>query len=691
MAAVDDLRARSKNSGWWLAVALSAAAVVSPGPPGSIASGIPFAARAQPLFLALASLALFSILFKPQRPVRRTYLVLLTFTVIAKLLLAPVLVTEGWRGTYYWSQGWNPADKRPLKARAFYGAEGVKPYRIDQSVSFTDVTAALNFVNEYPPLEVVRMPLPRHIQLPLLVRWVAYTQSENARVMRPRVTAEGSVAISVNGRKVFAGRNPEAVSFALRLAAGPPQRIEIVYQKPRGSKFQMALEGFDAVVTPSPASRDALARSHVAAAAITIALLVTLILLAATFFNAYGLRELAADLLRAPAKVAALVMLAWFLGAGLQQSIPQRHSTMELNPFDDWVAYEGQARAILETGPLMRLEGRYTEPYFFYPLYSYGLAGAHFLFGEDFATIVLFNYLCLGSMGLLMVALLDGRAVWWAVLAALAALFLLVAFHFSRYASTAFSDNLFAPMVLAALVAAVKAMEKRTALWWILAGVLAALTAATRPSFMIFIPVFGVALLLDRGSAMALRGRLRTTLLFGLGVVIGLAPFTIRNWIISGRFVLLVSAFSTIAHFLFAPGEPVNVPIYEGPPTFLKTLRACIEIVAPRPLHFAWVAVRKVLFVLGYTDVGPPGASSPKYPFMLTSALFAAALILRRIPHAVRVTLISFAVSHIIAVVLGAPWSYGYKTILPLHVAFLAGAVFLAGRPRSVAEQTVHV
>ena len=45
------------------------------------------------------------------------------------------------------------------------------------------------------------------------------------------------------------------------------------------------------------------------------------------------------------------------------------------------------------------------------------------------------------------------------------------------------------------------------------------------------------------------------------------------------------------------------------------------------------------------------------------------------LPFATAVTLGCFALSHLAAMVLAAPWTYGYKTILPLHLAFLFAVV----------------
>jgi len=45
------------------------------------------------------------------------------------------------------------------------------------------------------------------------------------------------------------------------------------------------------------------------------------------------------------------------------------------------------------------------------------------------------------------------------------------------------------------------------------------------------------------------------------------------------------------------------------------------------------------------------------------------------------VAVVTFAVSHLLAMVVAAPWTFHYKSILPLHAAFLFGAAFLLNGP----------
>ena len=80
---------------------------------------------------------------------------------------------------------------------------------------------------------------------------------------------------------------------------------------------------------------------------------------------------------------------------------------------------------------------------------------------------------------------------------------------------------------------------------------------------------------------------------------------------------------------------------------------------------------------LGMTHWGMPGGSVLHPELLVLTALFCAVLLVRRLPSDVRLVVATFAVSHLIAMVMAAPWTYGYKTILPLHAVFLFSAVYL--------------
>ncbi len=56
------------------------------------------------------------------------------------------------------------------------------------------------------------------------------------------------------------------------------------------------------------------------------------------------------------------------------------------------------------------------------------------------------------------------------------------------------------------------------------------------------------------------------------------------------------------------------------------------------------------------------------------------AFALRRVPGTTSAVLLTFTLSHLAAVTIAYPWTYGYKTILPVHLVFLFGALHLLRR-----------
>jgi hypothetical protein len=90
----------------------------------------------------------------------------------------------------------------------------------------------------------------------------------------------------------------------------------------------------------------------------------------------------------------------------------------------------------------------------------------------------------------------------------------------------------------------------------------------------------------------------------------------------------------------------------------------------------AWVPA--LLCTLGHGGRGiAPADASPSSSLSVLTPLFALSLWLRRIPPMLAIVLVTFAVSHVMGMVLAAPWTFGLKTIQPIHGAFLAGAAFL--------------
>jgi 4-amino-4-deoxy-L-arabinose transferase-like glycosyltransferase len=290
---------------------------------------------------------------------------------------------------------------------------------------------------------------------------------------------------------------------------------------------------------------------------------------------------------------------------------------------------------------------------------------------------MLFNCICVAMVGPLIFAFLGRHLPPKAIAAALAVALFFGWTYLLPYTFTAYSDNLYLVTMFATLLGAIAALEAPRTWRFFACGVLIALAAATRPSGFIFLPLFAVAVLMSKEIG-SLAARVKAIVATIAGFAAAVSPFTVRNRIVTGRWVMLVGGYMSITAFLYPPeGNVRQIPLLvDGHmPTILQTLGQIKLVIMDDPARAAWVEMRKILFTLGWTSYGPAGLDAPF--FGLYPILFAAALFARRIPRATAYVLLAFLASHLASMVLGAPWTYGYKSILPFHLACLIGAAFL--------------
>ena len=662
---------------WWTVIGLLFALMALPGPERSPFSGIPFSSQTLFAFMCALVAAAFSGFFPPRAQVGMRWIGILALLVALKVWLSLSPVQRGWHASY-WTGG---PDQTWTQVRFQGKSATVADYRIDQELQFEGATWGLHFINDLPTASDWS-PIPRDQLRPLKVRWTGHIDAGLGTTFEKEVSASGTVRIGIDDRPPVEMIRPERQPFRQPLGPGP-HVVVIEYEKPANEIPSALLLSPPLTVTAHPASRELIERAAWltrAAAFFGLLALFTVILL---FARAYWplVRLLLADIWLAPARSATLVFFGYFALTGALGAIPQGASTPALTVGDDALVYEGQARQIVFNGILMTDEHGAGRTYYQYPLYSYALAAAHLLFGEEFATIVVLNYLSVAALGFALYFFLRRYLTEPATALALFAAALFMRFQHLPYAATAFSDNLYIIMVWVTLAVAVAAFENRgQRLMWV-AGSLTALTAATRPSFLFFAPVFALAILSDP-SLGGVRDRVRRTVAYSVGFLCGVAPFTIRNWLVAHRFVLLVSSFVMLPWFLYHPEEIVPAHRYPLNSGLVKSVHDFAMVWMERPAETAWVEARKVLFSLGLMRFGPNFGQSPSLPQTLPiwPLLFGFSLWLGRVPHLPAVVLVVFVVSHIIAMVVGAPWTYGYKSILPLHLAFLIGASFLLPR-----------
>ena len=665
---------------WWLCWTAALVFLCLPGSPRSPFSGLPLSSKALLLFAGLVILGFASLLFRPRRSVHAAIPIALLAAVALKLVLAPMLVPAGWRGEYHHARRAMDKTYTPFARAYFQDGLVARPYRVDRAIDFAAVNFGLTFVNDAHPDPPDYSPYQRDEGHPLVVRWTGHLAKPAGTPLSTTISARGVVVVRVNGREIFRAHHPRSQPLSWVTQSGS-DTIQVVYAKRPGSIPAISVAPF-ADVTAVPATAEAIRTTTLAGHALNGLGLLTLALLGLALFQAYRPlpKFVLDDIWLEPDKIAVLAAFTLFFAWGIMHAIPRRHSTMQLGIGDDPLRYEGASREILRHGLLMLPDTGLAQPYYHYPLYSYVLAAAHVVFGDDYATILILNWLCTAFVFVLVWLILRNRLARGSIIIVLLLLVPFAKLHLLRWAEQPFTDNLYVPAVLAVILATVYAFETRKSAWLFVVGLLTALGAATRPSMLLHLPVMAVAVLLYRDFGSFLK-RVGGSLAFTFGFFAGVAPFTLRNWIVSKRFVLLVASFIMLPYFMYGPEETRPSFLIDGNvPTGTQAIMQAWDTFAARPLQVTWVEIRKVLFTFGITAVGPAGIDWWPWIFPIFPILFGVALYTRRVDRPVKAALLIFCASHLIAMVVGAPWTYGYKTILPFHMAAIIGAAFLLPR-----------
>ncbi len=670
---------RPANSVRWTSLAtliLFAVFVAFPGRSRSPFSGIPFSSQAHAVVALILALGLCLALFPARTLARRRWLFALVALSLLKVALASALIEEGWQGRYWTAQMiTKPSPHLTAMIPVRHFRRGIHPYRVDPAIDFDGTNFALFYVNDFPHYEgVTPDKASDDIAHPLRVQWIGYANVPSPITVNTAVTAKGTARMAIDGVEVFRGDSPRAAAVSRSLDAGI-YRIDITYDKPVDETPAISITPLPFPVTPVPVAAAAVSRSRFAGVTIDLLGLLALAMLIAALSDAYRpvTRFLLEDIWAEPDKVALIALVSIILLAGVRQAVLVRGTTMPLGISDDPRAYEGAARIALFDGPLMVTNRG--APFYFYPLYSYALAAAHMIFGEDYGTIRFFNWFCIASSLVLVWALLRKWLSAGSLVIAIITFGFFIEAYVVLYAHAPFTDNLFLPLSAAVVLACTRAFEKQSLSWLVITGALTALGAAARPSLLLYVPIFLVALLLFWMTTFIRRGLAAGVFL--LGFAAGLAPFTIRNWLVAKKLVLLVASGNImLPMFLYPPDLSPGEMIDRGATTTAGSLRVALQILQQHPVHTIAVELQKVLFTLGFTWVGPDNFAYPRL-LILLPIVFGVAVWARCIPRPALIAISSFTLSHLVAMVVATPWTYGYKTILPLHLMLAAGALFL--------------
>ncbi|MBN2382995.1 tetratricopeptide repeat protein [bacterium] len=185
------------------------------------------------------------------------------------------------------------------------------------------------------------------------------------------------------------------------------------------------------------------------------------------------------------------------------------------------------------------------QPYFRAPLYPYFLAGLYQLFDRDLFRVRL-GQAVIGSISAILVTILASfyvAPVWALIAGLIAALYGPLVYFDSLLlipVLIVFLDLLFLILLQSALRS--EKSYKRARFFFSAAGLCCGLSAIARPNILLFVPAFGLVYLFSNGlNSFKSRQNWTTMLLFGSALLLVILPITIRNYIVSGEYVLIAS------------------------------------------------------------------------------------------------------------------------------------------------------
>jgi hypothetical protein len=605
-------------------------------------------------------------LWRPARKVPWACVVVIVAAGVVKAGLWGTTPFIGWQGRY------QTEEANPERAESFWHWR-VQDHKLDRAIEFTGPKTGLMFLNAFRYCCTPYEP-SREIALPIHASWRGYVFARRDQRIAFDVEVNGPLNVIV--RDAASGSvEPAQMPMSFRATASGWHILDIAYIKPAAKLFEVivhaTVDGVPALIALQPAAPTDGQRA--AARVLDVVLLASFAIgLAWAWLPAWRAQSMLRAGYLLPA-IAVMCCSAVFLARGARISILERDYSWTIPDGSDQLAYESFSRDILLHGPLMTVGSPIGAgtPYFFYPLYPYVLAAAHAFFGEDYGAEPLLNGVAIAvAFPLLWWLGLREAGRWWGVVLA-AALGRLAFIHFRPFMSEAYTDSLFLPLVILAILAAGWWLDRGTKGLALLAGLVSALATATRPSFMLFLPVLVVVLL-----AYARRGQVKPRW-YQIGYVvagfmIGVLPFTIRNYIVSGRPVMLVSSWLQIPYFMVPPTVPnpfATLP--SDPPTLAKSLLLAADYTRSHPAQVVLLELRKVAFTLGFTGWTAYGTVF-RPEFVMITTLFLVTAWRGRIRWPLSAAVWAFWLSHLAAMVVAAPFTFPYKALIPFHVVMLA-------------------
>jgi hypothetical protein len=650
-----------------LFLALAALYVLAPGHPALPFAGIPIG---QSGVAALVVIALLSGAIKRRRVPLMAVAAMLAL-VVSKAAIAALVPEPGWLARYYANAAFDGPAERSIDYRSLPAT------RIDRTLAFADTSFPVHFFNDRRFDRGFR----REYTDPLSAQWTGYIDVAGETAIQMVLRARGTAVLSLDGREIarIEGADARETPLAATLPAGA-HVLEARYSKPANTEGVFELRGAtpadDAMlmrVMPRPdreppAATDAL---QVIALLLHVATLALLIRISAPAARAWlaEVREAASDRSTALLRLFEPALVIGLTAQGLWKSRHLVGHVWTLTGGDDWMTFEHNARDVLLNGVLMT-EGQPLgagRAYFAYPGYTYFIALVHAVVGESLAGVVLMNFVMLALASVFVLRLARVLVPPPAAVLAVVWLVALQQAAFVRYYTvTLLSENLFVATSAGAVLGFTRyVIERRATRAWE-GGAWGGASAVTRPSMMLFLPlVLGVVTWAGWTRGRRARAVVAATAAFAAWMAV-VAPFTLRNYLVSGEPVLISSgqAKSFIDYSMPPENQMFYLDMYDGSLTSAGIVLA--RMLVDQPRAFLGGVGHKVGFALGMVHWAEGVSLHPE--LLMTSVLYVVAIFV--VPAArslAAMPLHLFVITHLMALTLSLPWNYGYRMILPMY------------------------
>jgi hypothetical protein len=595
----------------------------------------------------------------------------------------------GWLARYYANETFSGSAEWSL------GRPQRDATRIDRVIRFQGDTFPAYFLNDarYVPTRGGG----REVRDPFSVQWTGFVFADTTRVVPLALAATGDARVSIDGREILNvdSSSGERASATVSLAPGR-HACAVSYRKPAGVRGfvefnPVAGSSSDPLTitwkpTTSAASRipGTLARSVDVAVFLVVALV--LVLAERSVPSSSSLRHAFTSDEAASRAVAGLLFLLFGVEGWLLSRQHIAH-LVTLSGGDDWLMYEANARDILQHGLLMTFglplgEG---QPFFIYPFYSYVMAAVHALTGEGLFGVIFAQFLVLAGVAYIVWHIAATVFDRVSALVGLATLVAVMHIDLARYYTvTLLSENLYVLTVTLMLAAFVRWIVRGGAIDLWLIGIWGGVSAITRPSMLSYgIPALSLIAVISWARRRDARSAVAAAAATAGGFVLAVAPITLRNWLVSGRWVLITEGqtHAFIAMNAASPSDSARYFQQFPSESLLSVPRTLWQIASDHPLAFITLQLKKLGFSLGMVHWIPAYRPHPEL-VVISIAYFGLLALSKSMRTPALWPIHLFVLSHLASLALTQPWTYGYRLIMPpfIYTSALSATVLAASR-----------